>query len=224
MGYTGVRVIPPAGWIFLWALAAVAVLGVAAWAAEGKSAPLRFDRDTVIVWKADSQGTQYDFVVRIAQFEPKRLFEWESFSNQGTVLLDPAALATSRSFQTSKLFNAGSDSHGKDETTLWLSREVFQELAGGGRARFKLDSIEAVMTASRRETMTVQVNKEAVELPVLVVSDSRGGEWWFYDNPGNPLFLKRTLRNFTQTVKSITTNRKNTLRWIKESKIRALMD
>src|SRR5262249_30731514 len=105
---------------------------------------------------------------------------------------------------------------------LWLSKEIFQELAGAGRVRVKLDSIDSVMTLARREALTVMVNKEEVELPTLVVSDSRGGEWWFYDNAENPLFLKRTLRNFTQSVKSITTNRKNTLRWIKESKLRAV--
>lgn len=193
------------------------------WAAE-KAAPLRFDRDTVIVWKAETQGAAYDFVVRIAHYEPKRLFEWESSASQGVVSIDPAALLSSRSFQTSKLFNSGSESRSKDETAIWLSKEAYLELARQGRVKIKLDSIDGLMTLVRCEMVSINVNKEPMEIPALLVKDSRGGEWLFYDDPENPFFIKHSIRNFTQTVKSITTNRKNTLRWLKENKIKALLE
>ncbi|MBI1745798.1 MAG: hypothetical protein HYR55_04325 [Acidobacteria bacterium] len=191
-------------------------------APTGAGALFRFDRDTVIVWRAEMQEAGYDFVVRIAQFEPKRLFEWESSANQGVVLLDPSAIQSSRSFQTSKLFSAGSETKSKDETAIWLSKEAFRELADAGHVQVKLDSIANTWRIIRRETVPLQVNREEVQIPVIVVADSRGGEWAFYDHPDNPFFVRHTIRGFTQAIKSITTNRKNTLRWLKESKIRSL--
>jgi hypothetical protein len=186
------------------------------------SAPLRFGRDTVIVWTTHNLEHTSDFVVRIALFEPKRFFEWESNTTQGSVLLDAKALQSSRSYHTSKLFNPGVEVKAKGDTSIWISKEVFMDLDVRGSAKIRLDGIESHMNFLRRDRIETKVNQEEIVLPVIVASDGRGGEWWFLDDPENPLFLKHQFRTFTQAVKSITTNRKNTLRWIKESKIRMI--
>jgi hypothetical protein len=56
-------------------------------------------------------------------------------------------------------------------------------------------------------------------LPAIKVSDDRGSERWFLDQEENPLMLKHTVRQFTQVLASITTDRPNTLRWIKGKKL-----
>ena len=65
----------------------------------------------------------------------------------------------------------------------------------------------------------IEVNRSARTLPVIKVSDDRGGERWFLDQEENPLMLRHIVRTFTQVLTSITTDRSNTLRWIKGKKL-----
>ena len=58
-----------------------------------------------------------------------------------------------------------------------------------------------------------------MELPVIRVSDDRGSERWFLDDADNPLLVKHLFRQYSQTLVSITTDRPNTLRWIKGRKL-----
>ncbi|MBI4483966.1 MAG: hypothetical protein HY652_13900 [Acidobacteria bacterium] len=179
----------------------------------------RFDRDTVLVWQAENRGHTSEFVVRLARFEPDRYFEWEGRAFQGTVWIDRKALEESRSFLVSRLFQAGVDSREKESTALWLSATVFRELKQKGSADIKMDSIPGKLRLLRQDLLEVTVNKKAVTVPVLVVQDSRGGEWRFLDDESNPLFLQQKFREFTQTLRTISTDRKDTLRWIKGRKL-----
>jgi hypothetical protein len=58
-----------------------------------------------------------------------------------------------------------------------------------------------------------------MELPVIKVNDDRGSERWFLDSEENPLLVKHAIRQFCQILASITTDRSNTLRWIKGKKL-----
>ena len=78
------------------------------------------------------------------------------------------------------------------------------------------------MTMVRRDMIEVKINQKAISLPAIVLEDNRGGEWWFLYNPDNPLLLNYKIHSYTQGIKSITTNRKNMLRWIKDSKIKGI--
>jgi hypothetical protein len=44
-------------------------------------------------------------------------------------------------------------------------------------------------------------------------------ELWFLDSADNPLQVKLLSRNYVETLTSITTDRSNTLRWIKGKKL-----
>lgn len=183
---------------------------------------LSFDRDTVIVWTGENRGYNYDFVIRLAVWQPERYFEWENKTTQGTVLLGSKALNSSRSFYASKFFDAGADVKVNNETTIWISRDVFNELEQNGRVKMKVDGLDSFLTLVGRDKLEAVVNQQTLSLPTVVARDGRGGEWWFLDDADNPILLKYKFRTFTQTIKSITTNKKNTLRWIKESKINKL--
>jgi len=75
------------------------------------------------------------------------------------------------------------------------------------------------MTYRGNDHLTVDVNRNSTELPVIKVADDRGSERWFLDQEDNPLMVKHVVRAFSQTLASITTDRPNTLRWIKGKKL-----
>jgi hypothetical protein len=75
------------------------------------------------------------------------------------------------------------------------------------------------MTLEGSERIQVEVNRVPTEVPVVKVKDDRGMERWFLDLEENPLMVKHSYRAYSQTLKSITTDRPNTLRWIKGKKL-----
>jgi hypothetical protein len=100
-----------------------------------------------------------------------------------------------------------------------LSERIFQELKEKRRARVLLDSVPSWMTLEAEDVATIEVNRAPRMLPIIKVKDDRGSERWFLDSADNPLMVKHLLRSFSQTLVSITTDKANTLRWIKGRKL-----
>ncbi len=182
-----------------------------------------FGRDTVLVWKVLIQNDATSFIVRLAQFLPNRYFEWEDSTTQGTIFISSQAVSDSRNFITARLFEAGVDTKDKDGITLWLSQRMYRELKSAKKSKMMLDSISGWMSLDGGEQMPIEVNKALVNLPVIKVHDSRGNERWFLDLEDNPLMVKHAVRSYCQTLTSITTDRANTLRWIKGKKLNGPM-
>jgi hypothetical protein len=180
-----------------------------------------FGRDTVLVWTAHHQDNESRFVVRIAEFAPDRFLEWEDAQTQGTVLMSSADLLTAGNFiGGSKLFQSGVDTRSKGETALWLSQKLFHDLKDKGKIKCMVDGIKALITYKGKDRLPVEINKSMRDLPAIKVADDRGSERWFLDSEENPLLLKHMVRQYVQTLTSITTDRPNTLRWIKGSKLK----
>ncbi len=178
-----------------------------------------FGRDTVLVWKIENQGETAGLVVRIAEFQPSRFVEWENATTQGTIWMTEKAISSARIFLNARLFEGGVDTKGKDATTIWLSRKAFSELKAKGRLKLAIDSVDCWMTVEGNDSIMVDVNRTSRPLPVMHTKDERGAERWFLDSEDNPLMVKHVLRHFNQTLTSITTDRPNTLRWIKGRKL-----
>ena len=178
-----------------------------------------FGRDTVLVWTVKNSEDSANFVVRIAEFMPSRFIEWENASTQGTIRIAPNAVLNARTFINARLFEGGVDTRGKDATTLWLSQWAFRELKTKSKVKLALDSIDAWMTLEGTDSLVVDVNRAPTPLPVIKVKDDRGQERWFLDQEENPLMARHIFRTFNQTLKSVTTNKSNTLRWIKGKKL-----
>lgn len=178
-----------------------------------------FGQDTVLVWKSEVPGQTHEFVVRIATFLPDRYFEWENSSTQGTVFLTSKAVNLAKAFVGTRLFEAGADTKSKDATTLWLSARLFSELKAQGKVKATVDSIDCWMTLLGQGRMTIQVNHSPMDVSVLKVADDRGNERWILDDERNPLVVKHLFRAYTMTLVSATTDRSNTLRWIKGAKL-----
>ena len=200
---------------------ALTILFLLCGAARAEAPIPAFGRDTVLVWKVANEGEPNagTFVVRIAEFLPNRFIEWENAQTQGTIYMSHDAVTTSRVFVNARLFEAGVDSKGKDATTLWLSQRVFRELKTKGKVKVAIDSIDAWMTLEGSEQIEVEINRVPTQVPVVKVKDDRGMERWFMDLEENPLMVKHSYRAYSQTLKSITTDRPNTLRWIKGKKL-----
>ena len=178
-----------------------------------------FGRDTVLVWQSENQGDTYRFVVRIAEFLPNRYLEWENETTQGTVFMSQKAVTTGRVFLNSRLFEGGVEAKGKDATTLWLSRRAFSELKDKGRLKLAIDSIDCWVSVEGEDSLTVEVNRAPRPLPVLKTRDERGTERWILNSEDNPLVVRTAVRKYTDALISITTDRANTLRWIKGKKL-----
>ncbi len=193
-----------------------------AWAASGRpeTHPLpAFGRDTVLVWHMQFAEGSADFVVRLAEYLPDRFLEWENSTTQGTIFMPNKAILSAKGFVDAQLFEAGMDTKGTDTTTLWLSQRVYRDLKSKGKAKLLLDSIEGWLTVEGSDEMTIEVNRTPMALPLVKVRDERGSERWFFDFEDNPLLAKHTVRNYCQTLTSITTDKPNTLRWIKGKKL-----
>ncbi len=178
-----------------------------------------FGRDTVLVWKIKNMEYEADFVVRIAQFLPDRFLEWEDEQTQGTVFMPNQAILTAGSFINSSLFKSGADSRAVNATTLWLSRQIYRDLKEKKKVKCMLDGVQGSMKYGGEDQLVVEVNRSQMTLPVIKVLDDRGSERWFLDEEHNPLMVSHRLRKFNQTLTSITTNKSNTLRWIKGRKL-----
>jgi hypothetical protein len=198
---------------------------LAAWSrpAENESLLPQLGRDTVLVWEMATQGTVRDLVVRLAGFYPDLLMEWEDSQSQGTVFIPNRDILEANGFTNTKLFKPGSDTRSKNSTTLWLSRKIFRELKENKKAKCNIDRVPGRMSYEGDGEIPVDVNDSTVVLPVIIVRDDRGGERWFLDREHNPLIMKYTLRNYSQTLVSITTDQKNTLRWLKGTKLQRLL-
>jgi hypothetical protein len=182
-----------------------------------KQLPL-FGRDTVLVWKIKNLDYESQFVARIAEFSPDRFMEWEEVIGQGTIFMPSRDLLTAKNYVDTDLFKSGINSQSKQATTLWLSRLIYRDLKNKKKIKCNLDGVPAFMTYTGDARLAVEVNKSMQELPVIKVEDDRGSERWFLDNEENPLLMKHVDRKYSKTLTGITTNRSNTLRWIKGDK------
>jgi hypothetical protein len=179
-----------------------------------------FGRDTVLVWKAVGNSSDLGtLVVRIAQFSPDRYLEWEDSTGQGTVFLASKALASSKIFLMRRLFQSGVDTQSKDSTTLWLSEKSYLDLKSKQKIKLAIDALEEWVKLEGSDQIALEVNQTRQTLPVIKISNTRGLELWFLDSAENPLQVKLIARNYVETLTSITTDRPNTLRWIKGRKL-----
>jgi hypothetical protein len=194
-------------------------VGSAIAAPDDKAGLPAFGKDTVLVWKIENLEFTSSFVVRIAQFSPDRYLEWEDEQTQGMIFMPGQDMLEARGFVNSSLFISGGEARGKKATTLWLSRHIYRELKEKKKAKCTLDGVQGAMNYLGEDQISVEVNRSARKLPVIRVMDDRGSERWFLDLEENPLMVLHKLRNFTQTLSSITTDKANTLRWIKGKKL-----
>ena len=196
------------------------LLLVAVCGAPAAESPLpEFGHGTVLIWKIEGMEYEGSFVARLASFLPNRFFEWENETGQGTVLLRERAIADSGKYETSSLFTVGREKETRNETALWLSRRVFEELKEKQSARWTLNGGTSRLKFIDEGIITVEVNRNTTKLPIIRAADDRNAVWSFLDQPENPLMVRYELRDHSQTLSSVTTGAVDALRWIKGRKL-----
>ena len=178
-----------------------------------------FGLGTVLVWKIEGPEYEKSFVARLASFKPDRFFEWENESGQGTISMPERAVTDARGYEISSLFARGKDKKTKNETALWLSRRVFTELIEKKTAKWNLNGVASKLSYIDEGTVTVEVNRNTVNIPVIRAADDRNGEWSFLNLSDNPIMVSYEVRNYRQSLSSITTGAPDSLRWIKGRKL-----
>lgn len=206
--------IRPCRFLAAVALSLIAGVATAGGPSEESAIPV-FGRDTILVYKIQNLDYNANLVVRLAQFLPDRYLEWEDDVSQGTVFMPGRDLEAAKGFINSSLFKPGSDTRGAGATTLWMSKDIFRDLKSKGKTKCAINGVTGLFTLLGKDRLEVQVNRSALMLPVIKVMDDRMEERWFLDQQDNPLMLYHRYRQFSQTLESITTNRTNTLRWIR---------
>jgi hypothetical protein len=206
---------------FLFCLISTAILGFASgsFPADEKQLP-PFARDTVLVWQAQNEDYKSDFVIRIAEFLPNRFLEWEDGETQGTLFMSSLDIQEAKGYSTHEQFKSGIDARTQNTTTMWLSRKIYRELKDKKKIKIDLDGVPGFITLIGTDQMSLEVNKSKITLPVIKVRDDRGSERWFLDQEDNPLLVRHLIRKYDQHLVSITTDRPNTLRFIRGSKLR----
>jgi len=184
---------------------------------EKDAAMPAFGRDTVLVYKSSNES-EAPFVVRVAEFAPDRYVEWEDATTQGTIFMPSKAITLAKGFVNWRLYEGGVDTKGKDATTLWLSRRLFRDLKEKQKVKVDMDGIPTWITLIGSDRMLLEVNRVAREVPVIKTKDERSAERWFLDLEDNALLVNAIYRNYQQKLASVTTDRHNTLRWIKDKK------
>ena len=186
---------------------------------EAESPLPEFGLGTVLVWKIEDAEHERSFVARIASFQPDRFIEWENETRQGTIFMPERAVTDGIGYEISSLFAGGKEIRTRNEMTFWLSRRVFTELKENKTARWNLNGVASRLRFIEEGSIPVEVNRKVVELPVIRADDDRKAEWSFLDHPDNPLMIRYEVRNYRQTLTSITTDTPEALRWIKGRKL-----
>jgi hypothetical protein len=176
-----------------------------------------FGRDTVLVFKSSLEN-EPAFVVRIAEFSPNRYVEWEDAITQGTIFMLAKAVTNAHEYVNWRLYEGGVDTLSKNATTLWLSQRIFRELKEKQKIKVTIDALPTWMALIGNDQMAIEVNRSSRLVSVVKTRDERGTERWFLDMEDNPLLVNFLFRNYQQKLISITTDRPNTLRWIKDKK------
>ena len=179
------------------------------------AAPLEIGEGTVLIYENVSGDEPTQFIIRLARFQPDIVLEWESVSHQGTIHLYSEAVSGAPKLTVSALFEPGIDFESDDVMTKWLPRELFQEILDGNQTKALLNNLPAKFKLDRRETIPIVLNKEEVEVPVVVIEDSRRGVWTVLDDSANPLLIRYETPFYHEQLLRIATGQKNNLRWIR---------
>ncbi len=194
---------------------AVVFLLVALTAFRGWAGDLSLRPNSILIYANSNAQKTHQLVIRIARPSPDLVFEWESVNDQGTVHVFQNALQDSRNFTLLQLFEVGVDEESPDETTLRLSRALFDELLREKSLRLRLNGTPLKMELKGEEPFSLEVDQAVVEVTGVRVKDNRRGSWLFLKDSDLPLVLAHETPYFKHRLKSISTPERPSLRWFR---------
>lgn len=175
----------------------------------------KLDTGATLVWDSDARGRTSEFIVRIAEFEPDRHFEWESRAQQGTIRIPAQVLKESKKITFARLFDNGVDIERADFLTLWLSERIYQELKQAGRSKIIVDALQDEFVVMETVPYSLMLDRRPTAVSAIKVKDGRGATWLFLDSAENPVMLEYQTQYYVQKIRYMTT-KGNILRWIRQ--------
>ncbi len=171
--------------------------------------------NTILIYENTTSESTSEIVIRVARYQPDIVMEWETSADQGTVQLFSRAVDRADRFTLRGLFKVGMNRVSGDETTLWLSRALYDRVVTGEPQKIILNRIALKTKLARRENIDITVDKEMASFPVVVLEDNRKGEWAFLDDRENPLLAKYATPFYETKLSRVVNPDKISLRWIK---------
>ncbi len=171
--------------------------------------------NTILIYENTTSESTSEIVIRVARYQPDIVMEWETSADQGTVQLFSRAVDRADRFTLRGLFKVGMNRVSGDETTLWLSRALYDRVVTGEPQKIILNRIALKTKLARRENIDITVDKEMASFPVVVLEDNRKGEWVFLDDRENPLLAKYSTPFYETKLSRVVNPDKISLRWIK---------
>lgn len=151
-----------------------------------------------LAYNVDFRGQKYQFVVDVQKKSPDLVFKYNLTMGGGmeaTVTVTEEAMKTAINQQN--YFN-GADRTLNTETTVWVSKKVFNEIKNSGKTiignaqgmgAFKADEYTLTGTVD----FNAMVNGEEVKLKALHIKAANDYQYWIWDNAKDPLILKMDL-------------------------------
>lgn len=176
---------------------------------------LSFGTNTILVYESESGSEESQFVLRLARFNPDVVFEWESVSHQGTVHLFREAVEEGEGMTISSLFEAGVDVESDDVMTKWLPRRAYRQLLEDGGTELKLNRLKTDFQLIDERTRILIWNKEERVVSVMVLEDSKKGQWVFLKEESNPVLIEYSTPYYREKLARVSTTGKDVLRWFR---------
>ncbi len=174
------------------------------------------DANTILIYENTSGAGTTQTVIRVARYRPDIVMEWETRMDQGIVHMYRRAVDHSRRFTLAGLFEVGVNRGSKDETTVWLSKALYDQLASGKMQKIHFNRNPLKITPLKTENARILVDGNEVVSTVVVLKDDRRGEWAFLDERENPILVRYSSPFYVSELSKVVNPQKASLRWIKK--------
>jgi hypothetical protein len=153
---------------------------------------------TGLAYSVNTEGADYQYIIVINGLYPELSFRWDMtfpIRTNGTVKISQEAMDTATT-QRNKFSVFGSDLLLEDETSVWISRKVYQALKAKMPVLINCgdnDEVGELLFFKANTNYKTQLNDLVVLLPALYAETGKGNKYWILDDPDNPIILKMTI-------------------------------
>ncbi|MCB9262276.1 MAG: hypothetical protein H6607_07875 [Flavobacteriales bacterium] len=181
----------------LWMVGMVAVAVLTG--CKTQSTSVSISENHQLVYNLNFGGSNYNFIVEVLSKSPSLSFNYamtNGNNTSGKVTIMPGALDSAR---VQNNYFSGGDLVLDQETTVWLSKRVFNELSSTGKTVMEFSSLFGSETVNfsktGEENFEISVNGTKKKVSTILASDTdgKGYSYRILNNPSEPLILEMNL-------------------------------
>lgn len=152
---------------------------------------------TVYVYEVDFYGNTYDFIVHVKSLDDGIEFDYEMTNTNNTKGIVKISKGAFENAIAQNNYFSGGEMNLDDQTTVWLSKKVFEDLVNTGKATISTDGgntkiVIGDATAGHDFELYNAISEEPIEDLSYVYAESPDGsaKYWIHMSKYNPLILK----------------------------------